>query len=91
MKTLLCAICLVAVAGCSYSGRTLQSYFEDPRSFIKDPHFAQYQEKRDTLERKYLNDEISYAEYSLSMDELDETYAGEVQERNSKLMDEMPH
>ena len=52
---------------------------------IRDPHFSDYQEKRDALESKYLNKEITYADYVQQRDELDTTYTKEVQTRESNM------
>lgn len=68
--------------GCTYEGNNLKNYFSDPRTLIKDPHFADYKEKRDALESQYLSKEIEYADYVAKMNKLDETYAKEVKERN---------
>ena len=48
--------------------------------------FANYKEKRDALESQYLQREISYVDYVEGMDELDESYAKEVQERDAKIL-----
>ena len=60
-------------------------YLEDPKSFFRDPHFTAYQEKRDALEREYLQKKISYDEYYNRRNELDEQYSKEVQEREDKI------
>ncbi|MBU0468458.1 MAG: hypothetical protein KKD07_01990 [Candidatus Omnitrophica bacterium] len=83
-KGLLVLLAMVLV-GCTYQGEKLSSYFENPRSIIKDPHFTNYKAKRDALESQYLQKEISYADYSEGMDALDESYAKEVQERDAKI------
>ena len=72
-------------AGCVYEGKSLNEYFDNPREFIKDPHFETYQQRRDALESQYLNKEISYPEYVEGMETLDQKYAREVEERNRKL------
>ncbi|HBG61459.1 MAG: hypothetical protein A2Y03_01455 [Omnitrophica WOR_2 bacterium GWF2_38_59] len=83
-KGLLVILAMILV-GCSYQGQKLSSYFENPRSIIKDPHFTSYKEKRDALESQYLQRDITYADYVQGMDELDESYAKEVQERDAKI------
>lgn len=82
IKKVLLFICALALAGCTYG----QDYLDDPRSFIRDPHFAEYKEERDELELQYLRKEITYVEYVKEKDELDETYEKEIQERNDKIM-----
>jgi hypothetical protein len=72
------------LAGCSYAGeKKLDAYLIDPRTWVKDPHFAHYKEQRDTLESEYLQKNISYAEYLERRTGLDEQYAREVSGRNA--------
>lgn len=72
--------------GCIYEGSDPSHYLKDPKAIIQDPHFTEYQEKRDKLESDYLNKKITYAEYVEEMDELDKTYSEEVEERESVIM-----
>lgn len=83
MNKKMMALCLIGVlAGCTYAGeRTLGEYMHDPKTWIKDPHFANYKEKRDQLESQYLQKEISYSEYLEQRTALDDQYAREVRER----------
>ena len=85
MRRNILLLLVLILAGCTYQGAKLSSYFKNPRSFIQDPHFSKYKEKRDAIESQYLQREITYAQYVKEMDELDETYAKEVQERNAKI------
>lgn len=85
VKKGLLVVLAILLVGCTYEGQKLSAYFESPRSLIKDPHFTNYKEKRDALESQYLQREISYADYVKGMDELDESYAKEVQERDAKI------
>jgi len=87
MRLITFILALMVLSGCTYEGSTIKDYLEDPRSIIRDPHFTQYKEERDKLERQYLKKEITYAEYVEQMDALDETYSKEVQERNAILSD----
>ncbi len=82
MKRGLLLFCMITLFGCAYG----QNLLDDPRSFIKDPHFAKYQENMDYLEIRYLHKDITYAEYVEERNMLDETYAREVKERNDKIM-----
>ena len=75
----------VLLTGCTYQGKSLESYVYDPASIIQDPHFAGYKEKRDALESQYLRKEISYADYLKQVEELDAKYNGEVKSREMKL------
>lgn len=73
--------CVLVFVGCSYG----QNYLKNPKTLLKDPHFAEYKENRDDLELQYLRKEIPYAEYIQQRDRLDATYDKEVQERNKKI------
>jgi hypothetical protein len=75
-------VCALTLFGCSYG----QDYLENPDTFIRDPHFAGYQKKRDNLEKSYLRRDITYAQYMEERNQIDETYAQEVQERDNKIM-----
>ena len=77
IKKSLLLFCVLALAGCSYG----QNYLENPETLIRDPHFADYKDKRDNLERQYLRKEITYVEYIEGKDRLDEKYDREVQAR----------
>ena len=81
MKKGLLLVCVLVLFGCTYG----QDYLENPSSFIRDPHFTEYKNNRDDLERSYLHKEITYAEYIEQKDKIDEKYSKEVQERNSKI------
>jgi hypothetical protein len=82
-------VLLSFIAGCTYAGeRNLEDYLNDPKTWVQDPHFENYQQKRDELEGRYLRKEISYAEYLEQRTTLDDRYAGEVAERNQKIMDD---
>lgn len=85
MKVMLIILSIFFIAGCSYEGKNVKSYLEEPRWFIKDPHYAAYQDKQQKLESKFLSKEITYAEYIRQKEGLEETYAKEVQERNQKI------
>jgi len=82
IKRVLLFFCVLALFGCTYG----QDYLDNPQSFIRDPHFTEYKEKRDDLELQYLRKEITYAEYIEEKDGLDKTYEKEIQERNNKMM-----
>ena len=82
IKQILLLFCVLVLFGCTYG----QDYLDDPGSFIRDPHYSAYTEKKDDLELQYLRKEITYADYIKAKDELDQTYDEEVQERNDKIM-----
>ena len=88
-KKMLLLFLASALVGCTYAGeRTLEDYLHDPKTWVQDPHFADYKEKRDELESQYLQKKISYAQYLEQRTALDDKYAQEVQERNEKIMGE---
>lgn len=90
-KKMILLLWVLAAAGCTYAGeRNIEDYLHDPKTWVNDPHFANYQEKRDALESRYLQKEISYAEYLEQRTALDDQYAQEVQERSEKIMGEEP-
>lgn len=82
MKKIILLLCMLVLFGCSYG----QDYLRNPSSFIRDPHFTEYKNNRDDLERSYLHKEITYAEYIEQKNKVDEQYTKEVQERNSKVI-----
>jgi hypothetical protein len=88
MKRAIFCILFLSVFGCTYEGKPLSEYFEDPRSIIRDPHFADYKKKRDNLESQYLSDEITYADYKEQMDTIDKKYAKEIKLRDAKVRDQ---
>ena len=72
MKKYLFIVAVFILVGCET---------EQIKSFVRDPHYAQYQEKLDDLEQTYLKKEISYAQYLEQKKEIDDNYSKEVQER----------
>ena len=81
-KIILLAALLFVGTGCA---ERLHSYIEHPESFVKDPHFAEYKESLDHIERQYLNHEITYAQYLEEKQQLDDKYDYEVKERDDKI------
>ena len=74
------AFCLIVlISGCS-------SYqMEDMESWVKDPHYASYQQALDSLEHQYLQKQFSYMEYQKRKKALEDTYAREVKQREEKM------
>lgn len=85
MKSLFLLLSIVFIVGCSYGQEKLETYLEEPEYFIKDPHFADYQQTLDELEKEYLDKKITYAEYMERRQALDEKYEKEVQERTEVI------
>lgn len=67
--------------GCAYESHEFQAFIDNSKTLLKDPHFAEYKEKRDDLEKEYLKKKITYSEYVEKREKLDLVYAKEVQER----------
>ena len=80
-KNILYLLISIILGGCSVGQEKLETYLEEPEYFIKDPHFAEYQDNLNALESEYLGKKITYVEYLGRKKELDEKYAKEVQER----------
>lgn len=77
-------LCLFFI-GCA--GSDFESVMDHPHRLVQDPHFAQYQSKRDQLESQYLHKEITYAEYKERQKELEAKYEYEVENREKILGD----
>ncbi len=79
------------ILGCTYAGeRELSDYIDEPSVIVQDPHFANYKEKLDAVEKEYLEKKITYAQYLEQKAALDDQYNKEVKERNQKIMGEEP-
>lgn len=76
-----------ALVGCTYAGeRELSDYINKPSTIVQDPHFGNYKEKLDAVEKEYLGKKITYAQYLEQKTALDDQYNKEVEERNQKIM-----
>jgi hypothetical protein len=72
---------MLSVLGCSQGGTSFQSMMDEPQTILKDPHYASYQQKLEALEHRYLQREITYAEYLEQKKEIDNIYDQEVKKR----------
>ena len=77
MNKILLGIVFLCVAGCSY--------LDDPKTILKDPHYAAYHEKLETLESSYLNNEMAYAEYLQKKKDIEDMYGKEVRDRAAAI------
>ncbi|MFP4473066.1 MAG: hypothetical protein ACLFPX_04240 [Candidatus Omnitrophota bacterium] len=68
-------ILVLTLLGCSSMGRAL-----------KDPNFVGYEDRMERLESRYLNDEISYAEYRQMRDTIEGEYQKEA-DRNRVIVE----
>ena len=82
MKKMIVVLMALLVMGCADK---LNSYLDDPGTIIQDPHYAEYQAQLDALEHRYLQKEISYAEYLDKKSQLEDTYTKEVNERTEVI------
>lgn len=73
----------VVLAGCQAGQEKLRTYADDPGYLLRDPHFAEYEQRLQGVERRYLSKEITYAEYLEQKQELDAGYSGEVRKRET--------
>ena len=83
MKNILLLFLIIVISGCTYEGEKISNYIDDPKLFIRDPHFMHYKEKRDDLERRYLRKKITYAEYIEQRQKLDDQYDSDVNRRTA--------
>ena len=91
MNNILLITLLLIVAGCAGEGERFRSYLDHPEYLIKDPHYEEYQEVKDNLERQYLRKDISYADYMQKVSELDDQYSREVHKRNEIVVPSQTH
>lgn len=86
-KKMILLFLVSVLAGCTYAGeRELSDYISEPSTIVKDPHFANYKEKLDGIEKEYLEKKITYAQYLEQKTALDNQYTREVKERDEKIM-----
>ena len=77
MNKMIVGFVFLLAAGCSY--------LYDPKTILQDPHYAAYQEKLETLESAYLNNEMTYAEYLEKKKDIDDMYGKEVRDRAAAI------
>ncbi len=86
-KKMMLLVLVSLIGGCTYAGeRELSDYIDEPATIVKDPHFGNYKDKLDALEKEYLEKKITYAQYLEQKAALDDQYNKEVEERNQKIM-----
>jgi len=79
---LFCAVVVLGLSGCSlWNARSMQDLLEDP-------HYREYLQKQEDLEKQYLEEQITYSDYLKQKKEMDNMYEYEVKERNKKLQDQ---
>ena len=90
MRKIIFVFSAVVLLGCSAQQQRFESYMDDPATFLKDPHYAEYQEKADALESKYLSKQISFADYTEQKQKLDDLYNKEVKQRDDIIIPPTP-
>ena len=85
MKRIVLAYLVLLTAGCSSGVEHLKTFIQDP---LRDPHYAEYQQKTADLESIYLGRKITYAEYIERKKGLDDQYEKEIKERNEKIQEQ---
>lgn len=87
VKKMMLLFLVSAIVGCTYAGeRELRDYINEPSAIVQDPHFGNYKERLDEVEKQYLEKAITYAQYLEQKTALDEQYNKEVGERTQKIM-----
>ncbi len=77
----ICAVIVLGlfmISGCSYGAQQL-------KSMMRDPHYAQHQEKMDELEKEYLRGKVTYSQYQEQKKQLEDSYAKEVKSREDTI------
>ena len=82
MKKIL-AFCFIFILGCSYGGDKIQTIMDDPKTLLEDPLSVEHQQALDDLEKEYLHQNITYAEYLERKKQIEEDYARDVQKRET--------
>lgn len=86
MKKFFLVLLVLFFVGCSYAGKEpWHNYLHVPRTWLMDPHFAEYKKAREALELEHINGSCTYAVYQEKMKKLNEKYEREVQAREKSL------
>lgn len=86
MKKVLILFLVAFITGCSYAGKEpWHNYLHVPRTWLLDPHFAEYKQLRESLEIEHIKGSCTYAEYKEKMEQLNKKYQKEVNKREETL------
>ncbi len=86
MKKFLMLFLVLFLIGCSYAGKEpWHNYLHVPRTWLMDPHFAEYKQARDALELEHIRGGCTYAEYKEKIQQLNKKYEQEVKKREETL------
>lgn len=82
MKNIIILLIVVCFAGgCSHGKSRVGLMIENPPKILRDPLYTDYNARVEELERLYLNQEISYAEYMKKKGVLEDQYSQEADRR----------
>jgi hypothetical protein len=87
MKKFILFLCLTAIAGCALGQHRVADVLDNPGVF-QDSLYTDYQQQADKIETRYLNKEISYADYVTKKQELEERYKKEADKRATIILGE---
>ncbi|HSV43891.1 MAG TPA: hypothetical protein VLJ10_04985 [Candidatus Bathyarchaeia archaeon] len=72
-KRLAVFVCLLLV-GCAYGKQHVESVLDNPPKILTDPQYTEYEKQVNEAESRYLNGEISYADYVAKKQSLEDRY-----------------
>ena len=78
MRKSIVILALFFLVGCSYGTADL-------KTVITDPHYAGYQKQLDDLEHSYLRGDVSYPDYLLKKQQIEDNYTKEVKQREATI------
>lgn len=87
MKNILVVFLVVFFAGCAETSQRIDSIVDDPGTIFQDPGFAAYEQELNTLEKQYLQKEITYAQYLEGKKQLEENYERDVKHQETEVDD----
>ena len=87
MKNILVVLLSFLVVGCAETTQRIESIVDDPGTIFQDPGFANYEQKLNALEKRYLQKEITYAEYLEQKNQIEENYDREIKKQKTAMDD----
>jgi len=83
LKFCMLIICCAVFASCQYGTDRLNTVMDDPIRILEDPLTVEHKQDMADLEKRYLNKEITYAEYLEQKQKLEDEYTKQVQKREN--------
>jgi hypothetical protein len=87
MKNMFILLLVLLASGCAETHQRIDTIVDDPAAILQDPGFANYEQKLNALEKKYLQKEITYAEYLEEKKEIENNYEREVKRQEAQVDD----